>query len=77
MVNSLTNIVTYLMVFIIQNSQNCDTEAMNLKLNELIASSQHASNELLNVEDLSDKELDALFEKYENIRGEWERRKTR
>lgn len=74
-VNSLTNIVTYLVVFIIQNSQSRDTEAMNLKLNELIASSRYASNELINVEGMSDADLDNFFKKYERIRGEWERRK--
>ena len=74
-VNSLTNIATYLVVFVIQNSQNRDSEAINLKLNELIASTRNASNELINVEDLSDSEIDALFQKYGRIRDEWERRK--
>jgi low affinity Fe/Cu permease len=73
-VNSLTNIVTYLVVFVIQNSQNRDAEAINLKLNELIASNRAASNELLNVEELSDSEIKALFESYQRIRNEWERR---
>ena len=73
-VNSLTNIVTYLVVFIIQNSQNRDSEAINLKLNELILVNRSASNELLNVEELGDPDLDALFQKYERIRSEWERR---
>ena len=74
-VNSLTNIVTYLVVFLIQNSQNRDSEATNLKLNELIAAGQ-ASNELINVEKMSDSQIDALYEKYERIRGEWERRRN-
>lgn len=74
-VNSLTNIATYLVVFIIQNSQNRDSEAINLKLNELIATSRSASNELINVESLSDSAIDSLFEKYGRIRDEWERRK--
>jgi len=73
-VNSLTNGVTYLVVFIIQNSQNRDSEAINLKLNELIAAGQ-ASNELINVENLSDSQIDAPYGKYESIRGEWERRR--
>jgi low affinity Fe/Cu permease len=60
---------------VIQNSQNRDSEAINLKLNELIASSQSASNQLINVEKLSDSELDALYEKYERIRTERDRRK--
>lgn len=74
-INSLTNIATYLIVFVIQNSQNRDSEAMNLKLNELIAATRTASNQLLNVENLSDSEIELLFQKYENIRVEWERRK--
>lgn len=74
-VNSLTNIVTYLVVFVIQNSQNRDSEAMNLKLNELIAATQTASDELINVEELSDSQIEALFKKYERIRNEWERRR--
>lgn len=74
-VNSITNIATYLVVFIIQNSQNRDSEAMNLKLNELIASSRAASDELLNVENLSDAQIDELCRKYERIRKESERRK--
>lgn len=74
-VNSLTNIVTYLVVFIIQNSQNRDSEAMNLKLNELIAATQTASNELLNVEEMSDSQIEAMFKKYDRIRDEWERRR--
>ena len=73
-VNSITNIATYLVVFIIQNSQNRDSEAISLKLNELIASSQTASNELINVEDLSDSRIDELFRRYERIRKERERR---
>jgi low affinity Fe/Cu permease len=74
-INSVTNIVTYLVVFVIQNSQNRDSEAMNLKLNELIASSRYASNELINVEDLSDADLNKLFRRYERIREEWDRRR--
>lgn len=74
-VNSLTNVVTYLVVFVIQNSQNRDSEAINLKLNELIAATRSASDELINVEELSDSEIEGLFQKYERIRDEWKRRK--
>lgn len=73
-ISSVTNIVTYLVVFVIQNSQNRDSDAINLKLNELIAADRFASNELLNVEDMSDQDLDSLYARYENIRDEWERR---
>jgi low affinity Fe/Cu permease len=48
---------------------------MNLKLNELIASSRAASNELINVENLSDTQIDELCRKYDRIRQEWERRR--
>jgi low affinity Fe/Cu permease len=74
-INSVSNIATYLVVFVIQNSQTRDSDAINLKLNELIAASHSASNELINVEDLSDQELKSLFERYENIRKEWDRRR--
>lgn len=73
-ISSVTNIGTYLVVFVIQNSQNRDSDAINLKLNELIAANRFASNELLNVEDMSDQDLDSLYARYENIRDEWERR---
>ena len=74
-VNSLTNIVTYIVVFVIQNSQNRESEAINLKLNELIATNRTASKELINVEELSDEDIAALFKKYERIRDEQQRRK--
>ena len=60
LINSFTTIVTFLMVFVIQHSQNKDTIAIQLKLNELIASSRFASNRLIDIEDLSDAELDHL-----------------
>jgi len=60
-INSLTNIATYLVVFLIQNSQNRDSEAINLKLNELIAADRSASNELINVEELSDSDWMSYF----------------
>jgi low affinity Fe/Cu permease len=59
-INTGTTIVTFLMVFIIQQSQNKDTMAIQLKLNELIASQKTASNRLIDIEDLSEKELETL-----------------
>jgi low affinity Fe/Cu permease len=59
-INSFTTIVTFLMVFVIQQSQNKDTIALQLKLNELIASSRFASNRLIDIEDLSDRELEHI-----------------
>lgn len=64
MVNSGSSIITFLMVFIIQHSQNKDTLALQLKLNELIAASSKASNRLIDVEDLTDEELKKLKQFY-------------
>ena len=63
-INTGTTIVTFLMVFIIQQSQNKDTVAIHLKLNELIASQKHASNRLIDVEDLTEEELVVLKKFY-------------
>jgi low affinity Fe/Cu permease len=62
-INTGTTIITFLMVFIIQQSQNKDTVAIHLKLNELIACNERASNRLVDVEDLTDEEM-ALFKKF-------------
>lgn len=63
-INTGTTIVTFLMVFIIQQSQNKDTTALQLKLNELIAATKGASNRLIDIEDLSDDELQVLKKFY-------------
>jgi low affinity Fe/Cu permease len=63
-INTGTTIITFLMVFVIQQSQNKDTMALQLKLNELIASDKHASNRLIDIEDLTEKELDILKKFY-------------
>jgi low affinity Fe/Cu permease len=63
-INTGTTIVTFLMVFIIQQSQNKDTMAIQLKLNELIACSEKASNRLVDIEDLTDEELDKIKKFY-------------
>ncbi|MBD2700526.1 low affinity iron permease family protein [Spirosoma sp. BT702] len=59
-INTGTTIITFLMVFLIQKSQNKDSLAMQIKLNELIAVNRKASNRLLNVEDLTEEELREL-----------------
>lgn len=59
-INTGTTIVTFLMVFVIQQSQNKDTVAIHLKLNELIAATKTASNRLIDVEDLTEEELITL-----------------
>ena len=63
-INTGTTIITFLMVFIIQQSQNKDMVALHLKLNELIASTKGASNRLIDVEDLTPKELETLKKFY-------------
>jgi low affinity Fe/Cu permease len=59
-INTATTIVTFLMVFLIQNTQNRDSEAVQLKLDELLRSTQGAHNALLDIEELSEKELDQI-----------------
>lgn len=63
-INTGTTIITFLMVFVIQQSQNKDTVALQLKLNELIAASPSTSNRLIDVEDLSASELETLKKFY-------------
>ena len=63
-INTGTTIITFLMVFVIQHSQNKDTTAVQLKLNELIAASSTASNRLIVVEELSGEELETLKKFY-------------
>jgi low affinity Fe/Cu permease len=62
-----TTIITVLMVFLIQKSQNKDSKAIQLKLNELIAASRHASNRMVDIEDLTESELDVLHKYYQKI----------
>ena len=64
-INTGTTIVTFLMVFLIQKSQNKDGKAIQLKLNELIAASRHASNRMVDIEDLTEDELDVLRRYYQ------------
>jgi low affinity Fe/Cu permease len=66
-VQTVTAIVTFLMVFIIQNTQNRDTEAIHIKLDELIRSTQGARNELMDLEELEPKELDEYRNSYERL----------
>lgn len=66
-INTGTTIVTFLMVFIIQKSQNKDSKAIQLKLNELIAASRLASNRMVDIEDLSEDELNVLHKFYKRL----------
>jgi low affinity Fe/Cu permease len=63
-INTGTTIITFLMVFVIQQSQNKDTTAIQLKLNELLASTRNASNRLVNLEDLTDDEIQQIKKFY-------------
>jgi low affinity Fe/Cu permease len=65
--NTGTSIVTFLMVFLIQKSQNKESIAVQLKLNELIAANNQASNRLLNIQDLSEEQLNTLYEHYRKL----------
>lgn len=76
-INTGTSVVTFLMVFLIQNTQNRDARAINLKLNEVIFAISGARDQMIDIEKLSDKELDELSDRYERIRKECDARKTR
>jgi low affinity Fe/Cu permease len=67
-INTGTTIVTFMMVFLIQNTQNRDARAINLKLNELIRALDKARDQMIDIENLSDLELDELQARYEAIR---------
>ena len=66
-INTGTTIVTFLMVFLIQNTQNKDTRAIELKLNEIVAAIEGASNRLIDVEELSSAELETLHSHYQKL----------
>jgi low affinity Fe/Cu permease len=66
-INTATTIVTFLMVFLIQNSQNRDTLAMQVKLDELIRAVKAAKNSVLYLEELEDAELELILERYRKI----------
>ncbi|WP_437340141.1 low affinity iron permease family protein [Bdellovibrio bacteriovorus] len=67
-INTSTTIVTFLMVFLIQNTQNRDTKALQLKLDELIRASSKARNKLIDLEDLSDEEMEQLHEEFNELK---------
>lgn len=69
-INTGTTIVTFLMVFLIQSTQNRDTAAIQIKLDELIRSTKGAHNALLDLEELGDKTLDAFRKKYQALAEE-------
>jgi low affinity Fe/Cu permease len=76
-ISSGTAIATFLMVFLIQNTQNRDARAINLKLNELIRAMDKARNQMIDIERLSDLELDEMQATYEKIKTGWTERQAR
>jgi low affinity Fe/Cu permease len=69
-VNTATTIVTFLMVFLIQNTQNRDAEALHIKIDELIRAIEGAHNALLDLEDLDERELDKIRAQYTSLANE-------
>lgn len=68
-INTGTTVLTFLMLFLVQNTQNRDAKAIHLKLDELIRSVKRARNTLLDLEDMSEDELDKLQAEFERIRN--------
>src|SRR5213080_3667066 len=75
-INTATTIVTFLMVFLIQNTQNRDTEAIQLKLDELIRVTKDADNAILDLEELEEEQLDQFRSRYETLAREARREQT-
>jgi low affinity Fe/Cu permease len=76
-INTGTTVITFLVVFLIQNTQNRDARAIHLKLDEIIKSIDQAHNEMIDIEHLSDEELQNLADKYQKVREECDNRRTR
>ena len=76
-INTGTTVVTFLVVFLIQNTQNRDARAIHLKLDEIIKSIDKAHNEMIDIEHLSDAELQLLADKYQKVREECDVRSQR
>jgi low affinity Fe/Cu permease len=76
-INTGTTVVTFLVVFLIQNTQNRDARAIHLKLDEIIQSIDQAHNEMIDIEHLSDEELQKLADRYQKVREECEIRSKR
>lgn len=76
-INTTTTIVTFLMVFAIQNTQNRDSKAVQLKLNELIKASSGARTEFVDIEDLTDSELDGLQVQFKEIHDKFQAKQSK
>lgn len=66
-IGAITSVITFLMVFIIQKTQNKESKAIHLKLNELLAASTHASNRLVGIEELPEEELEKIYEHFRTV----------
>src|SRR5215831_10523393 len=73
-INTGTTVITFLVVFLIQNTQNRDARAIHLKLDEIIKSIDKAQNEMIDIEHLSDEELQRLADRYQKVREECDNR---
>ena len=69
LINTATTVLTFLIVFLIQNTQNRDTRAIHLKLDELIRAVKTARNNLIDLEELSDADLDSLEDEFRKLRA--------
>ena len=76
-INTSTTIITFIMVFLIQNTQNRDTEAIQVKLDELIRSTKGAHNALLDLEELEEDQIDLFRKKYQTLATQARERLTR
>ena len=76
-INTATTVITFLMVFLIQNTQNRDAKAMHLKLDELIRAVKGARNQLVDLENLSDDDLKKLEQQFQGLRKQAENSRTR
>jgi low affinity Fe/Cu permease len=76
-INTGTTVVTFLVVFLIQNTQNRDARAIHLKLDEIIHAIDKARNEMIDIEHLSDDELQKLADKYQKVREACDNRSQR
>lgn len=76
-INTGTTIVTFLMVFLIQNTQNRESKALHIKLDEIIRSSRGAKNALIDAEEMSDEELEVLMTNFHKISHEHAKRRQR
>ena len=75
-INTATTIITFLMVFLIQNTQNRDARAVHLKLDELIKNIDGARNWMIDLEDLSDEEIDAFQEEFQRFTKQARKRRA-